>query len=136
MKTVCSRMKTMFFWMKKYCSEWNSVEGKPCINREINILDITIYLYRCYDEHEAPRSCNTTLYLSEWVNIVVIASGQYMFACRNNVLDLSVRVWIFISSMAFWWCYPTPQSIIVWLSSSISDMIGCSENLPFSAWYL
>ena len=26
-----------------------SVEGKPFINREINILEITIYLYSCYD---------------------------------------------------------------------------------------
>ena len=27
-------------------------------------LDITIQLYRCYDEHESPSSCNTTVYLS------------------------------------------------------------------------
>ena len=42
----------------------NSIEVKPCINREIKILDITIYLYLSFDEHEAPRSCNTTVYLS------------------------------------------------------------------------
>ena len=27
----------------------NSVEGKPCINRESESLEITIYLYSCYD---------------------------------------------------------------------------------------
>ena len=44
-----------------------SVEGKPCINRESNSLELTIYLYSCYDEYEAPSSCNTTVYLSESV---------------------------------------------------------------------
>ena len=41
-----------------------SVEGKPCINREIKSLELTIYLYLCYDEHESLSSCNTTFYLS------------------------------------------------------------------------
>ena len=41
-----------------------NVEGKPCINRESKSLEITIYLYRCYDEHESARICNTTVYLS------------------------------------------------------------------------
>ena len=45
----------------------NSVEVKPCINREINILELTIKLYSCYDEHEAPSSCNSTAYLSSWL---------------------------------------------------------------------
>ena len=43
----------------------NSVEGKSGINRENNILELLIYLYSCYDEHEYPRSCNTTFYLSQ-----------------------------------------------------------------------
>ena len=42
----------------------NSVEGKPCINRESKSLEITIKLYSCYDEHEIPSSCNTPVYLS------------------------------------------------------------------------
>ena len=42
----------------------NIVERKPCINRETKILELTIKLYLYYDEHEAPRSCNTTVYLS------------------------------------------------------------------------
>ena len=42
----------------------NRVEGKPCINIESKSLELTIYLYSCYDEHEAPRSCNTDVYLS------------------------------------------------------------------------
>ena len=29
----------------------NSVEGKPCIKKEIKILKTIIYLYKCYDEH-------------------------------------------------------------------------------------
>ena len=42
----------------------NSVEGKPCINRRSKSLELTIYLYSCYDEHEVPSSCDTTVYLS------------------------------------------------------------------------
>ena len=41
----------------------NSVEGKPCINRESKSPKLTIYLYSCYDEHESTRSCNTDVYL-------------------------------------------------------------------------
>ena len=39
-------------------------EEKPCINRESKSLDLTIQLYRFYDEHEDPSSCNTVVYLS------------------------------------------------------------------------
>ena len=49
----------MLFWMK------NSIEVKSCITRENVILEITILLYKCYDEHEALRICNTTVYLSD-----------------------------------------------------------------------
>ena len=42
----------------------NSIEGKPCINKESKNPEITILLYICYDEHEAPSNCNTTVYLS------------------------------------------------------------------------
>ena len=42
----------------------NSVEGKPFINRESKSLELKIYLYRSYDEHEAHIGCNTTTYLS------------------------------------------------------------------------
>ena len=42
----------------------NSVEGKPFINRESKSLELTIYLYIFYDEHEAISSCYATLYLS------------------------------------------------------------------------
>ena len=45
----------------------NSVEGKPCINIESDSLELTIMLYMCYDKHEAPNSCNTTVYLS-WLH--------------------------------------------------------------------
>ena len=33
------------------------------VNKESKSLELTIYLYRCY-EHEDPSSCNTTVYLS------------------------------------------------------------------------
>ena len=33
------------------------------VNGESKILELTIYLYMCC-EHEAPSSCNTTVYLS------------------------------------------------------------------------
>ena len=41
-------------------------EGKPCIDRESKSLELTIQLYSCYEKHEAPSSCNTTVYLSLW----------------------------------------------------------------------
>ena len=43
----------------------NSGELKPYINRESNSLELTIKLYRCYDEHESSSSCNITVYLSD-----------------------------------------------------------------------
>ena len=41
-----------------------SVEGKQFINRKSKIPELIIQVKSCYDEHEAPRSCNTTKYLS------------------------------------------------------------------------
>ena len=43
----------------------NNNEGKQCINIESKSLEIKIQLYICYDEHESPSSCNTTVYLSQ-----------------------------------------------------------------------
>ena len=65
-----------------------SAEGKPCINWESKTLEIKIYLYLCYDEHEAPRSYNTTVYLSIWKQLVmdIVNIGQYdTFSCINAV---------------------------------------------------
>ena len=42
-----------------------SVEKKPCINRDSRNFNLKILLYLCYDEHEPPSSCNTTVYLSQ-----------------------------------------------------------------------
>ena len=42
----------------------------------------------------------------------------------------------FFSTMEFWSWDPTTQNVIVWLESLISDLKGCSENLPLYAWYL
>ena len=58
-------VSSLIHWriMKTY----NFLEGKVLrenhVNRESNCIELTIYLYRCY-EHESPRSCNTTVYLS------------------------------------------------------------------------
>ena len=38
--------------------------------------------------------------------------------------------------MVFWWWYPTPQNVIVWLKFSISDLKYCSENISLSVWYI
>ena len=43
----------------------NCVEGKPCVNIESKSLELKIYLYSWYDEHEAPSSCDNTIYLSD-----------------------------------------------------------------------
>ena len=47
-------MKTVYPDENNVVLNENSVEVKPCINRESKSLELTIYLYRCYDEHEAP----------------------------------------------------------------------------------
>ena len=57
LKTVCSRKA-------QCCSERETVLRENHIDRESKSLNLTIYLYICYDEHEAPISCNTTIYLS------------------------------------------------------------------------
>ena len=42
-----------------------TVLRKNHVNRESDRLELTIQLYICYDEHEDPSSCNTTVYLSQ-----------------------------------------------------------------------
>ena len=49
-------LKTLMFWKE-------TVLKVNHVNREINILDITIEFYRCYGR-EAPSGCNTAVYLS------------------------------------------------------------------------
>ena len=56
-------MKTVYPDGNNIFLDEKSVERKPCINRESKRLEITIYLYRYYDEHEAPNRYNTTVYL-------------------------------------------------------------------------
>ena len=65
----------------------NIFDGKPCINRESKSLDITIYLYSCYDEHKAPSICNTTVYLSQTKNIIMQISTLLLLRVLNNVLN-------------------------------------------------
>ena len=45
------------------------------LNRKSKILELTIYLYRCYYEHEAPRSYNSTVYLSHGKALKVKEKG-------------------------------------------------------------
>ena len=54
----------------------NSVEGKPCINIESKILELTIQLYICYDENESPSSRNTTVYLSWLIHSEDVLGGK------------------------------------------------------------
>ena len=56
----------------------NSVEGKPCIDKESKILEINIYLYLCVDEHEAPSSCNITVYLSKSIVLEQFCVQQHL----------------------------------------------------------
>ena len=70
-----------------------SIDQKPCINRRSKSLQLTIDLYRYYDEHDAPRSCNTTVYLSVSMDT---------FYIDPNVLELSVKAMICISVPNCW----------------------------------
>ena len=45
------------------------------VNRESKSLELTIYLYRCY-EHEAPSSSNTTIYLSWLIHSEDVLGGK------------------------------------------------------------
>ena len=67
----------------------NSVEVKPCINRECSIPEIKIYFYRCYDEHEAPSSCNTTVNLSWLLHSEYVLGGEFH---RRGKVVLSMKV--------------------------------------------
>ena len=57
LKMLCSREKNVVL-------NENIFEGKPCINIESKSLDLIIWLYLCYNEHEALSSCNNIVYLS------------------------------------------------------------------------
>ena len=59
-------------------------------------------------------SCYEKDFSAQDHKILFIYSGQYIFERRRNVLAPNMRVWIFISTMTFWWCNPTPQKLIVW----------------------
>ena len=54
----------MFLKKKYVVLNENSVEVKPCINIECNILALTIELFICYDEYESTSSYNITVNLS------------------------------------------------------------------------
>ena len=54
----------------------NSVEGKTCINREIKSSELTIQLYLCYDDHEAPSTYNTPVYLSWLIPLEDVLGGK------------------------------------------------------------
>ena len=66
----------------------NSVEGNPCINIESKSLELIIQLYICYDEHEAPISCNTTVYLSWLLHSEDYLVGKVVLKCEHAKLWL------------------------------------------------
>ena len=71
----------------------NSTERKLCISRESICFDLTIYLYGCYDEHESPRSCNSTVYLSWLIQSDDVLGGTFhkrkLTNCEHKKLWLS-----------------------------------------------
>ena len=56
--------KLYFIKWKKCYSKWEKVLWENHVNRESEIIELTIYLYMCYNEHEDSSSCSTTVYLS------------------------------------------------------------------------
>ena len=46
------------------------------VNRESKSLELKIYLYICYDEHEAPISCNNNVYLSWLLHLEDVLEGK------------------------------------------------------------
>ena len=56
LKTVCSRKE-------QCCSKWKTVLRENHENRKSGSLELTIQLYICYDQREAPISFNTKVYL-------------------------------------------------------------------------
>ena len=50
--------------------------GKKHANRESKILDLTIQLFRCYDEHEYPISCDTNVYLLWLIHSEDVLGGK------------------------------------------------------------
>ena len=57
-------MKTVYSRKEQCCSKCKTVLRENHLNRESKSLDLTIYLYRCYNGHKSPRIYNTTIYLS------------------------------------------------------------------------
>ena len=53
----------------------NSVE-KNNVNRVSKSLKLKIKVYRCYDDHEAPSSSNTTVYLSWLLHLEDVLGGK------------------------------------------------------------
>ena len=56
-------LKIFSYKRKQCCYKWEIVLRENHVNRESKSLELTIYLYRCY-EHESPSSFTTTVYLS------------------------------------------------------------------------
>ena len=48
-----------------------------------------MYLNRCYDEHEVPRSCNTTIYLSA---LIIVFSRIGLFRCYEHEMVICFMI--------------------------------------------
>ena len=57
------------------------------VNRKCKIIEITIYLYRCY-EHESPTRCNTNVYLSWLLHSKDVLRGNLRTGEHKNIWSL------------------------------------------------
>ena len=82
MKTSCS--------IKEQCgSKCKTVFIENHVNRESNISELTIWLYVCYDKHEAPISCNTAVYLS--IPYPITININHVFQVKNELAYIGYR---------------------------------------------
>ena len=108
-----------------------SVEGKPCTNRESKRLNLTIQLYSCYDEHEAPRSYNTTVYLS---NLILLLLSNLFYQILSTQICLLWSDSIQSNILTSIW-YTHSDMIWLFLLCSLQYNPICSLALPCSALY-
>ena len=88
-------MKTVYQDENNVVLDENSVEWKPCINRESKSLDLTIYLYGCHDINMKLLVVVTPPYIYQ----IVLMQGYYhwpdnlIFRIYKAILTVSSLKW-------------------------------------------
>ena len=67
-------------------------------------------------------------------SIVVVTSGQNLFAYVKMVLAPKVQYFVRLSTRPFWWWGPATQNGMLGSDFIISSRNSLSENLPLSSW--